>query len=279
MHLRKSILFSTSSFPTKCMFLADIIKMKLILRKKNKNKKKTKMYINPYNPKKRYLTSSRAPYAKRSAVTNRRVLPIPRPIGYRVARSYTLSQSDAKFFDIGSAAYACNTTGSVTHLDIIPQGTTISSREGKAYRVKSITVRGYIASDTACVYAGYLCYLIWDKQPNKALAGLTDILETASSSSFLKRENAARFVPLKKWAGVVVGNTTTPTTGDELCHIDDYVRFPKNLVANCTSADNTGVIGNRVNGALLLVTVGDVAAGNTDCNLITSFRINFTDKY
>lgn len=206
-------------------------------------------------------------------------LEVPRVIPYQIPRGFiTMQASDAKFLNVAAAQYACNTTGSITHLDIVPQGTTVSSREGKAFRVKSCLVRGQISANTATTIANYLGYLVWDKQPNKVLPAITDILDSVSFLAFSKRENAGRFILLKKWAGVVSGNSTTPATGLELHCVDEYVRFPKDLIAECTVADNTGVIGNRINGALYFVTAGSVVAGTGDCSFYTTFRVNFTDR-
>ena len=186
--------------------------------------------------------------------------------------------ADAKYFDVGSQAYACNTTGTITHLNVIAQGNTINNREGKAYRIKNIQVRGVIESDTTTTRAQCACYLVWDRQPNKALAGITDILDSVNSNSFTKRENTGRFRILKKWHRVVIGNITTPTTGRECIDVDKYLKLPKDLVTMCTTADTTGVIGDIISGALLWVTVGSVAAGTADANFTGGFRIGFSDN-
>lgn len=186
--------------------------------------------------------------------------------------------ADAKYFDVASATYAANTTGSITHLNIIAQGNTINKREGKAYRIKNIQIRGVIESDTTTTRAQVAFYLVWDKQPNKALAAITDIFDTVDSNSFTKRENTGRFRILKKWHRVVIGNTTTPATGRECIDVDKYLKLPKDLVTMCTTADTTGVIGDIITGALLWVSMGSVVAGTADANFTGGFRIGFSDN-
>lgn len=201
---------------------------------------------------------------------------IPRVIPPQIPRGFiTSAAADAKFFDVASAGYALNTTGSITHLDIIPQGTTVNSREGKSYRVKSVLIRGFLAADTTTTTCQYGIYLVWDKQPNKALAAITDVLVSANSSAFTNRENAGRFIILKKWHGVLSGNVTAPTSYPTIVDIDERYVCPPGLISEKTNADTTGVIGNTINGALLLVTVGNQAAGTADANLSAGFRINF----
>lgn len=183
-------------------------------------------------------------------------------------------RGEAKFFDTASASYALNTTGSVTHLDIVPQGTTVSKREGKEFHLSSVQIRGVASSDTATATASGMMMLVWDKQPNKVIAVLTDILDTASSQSFIKRENAQRFSILKKWRWAFAGNATAPTATN-VFDIDDYMTV--NLKACCTSADTDGAIGTRITGALYLVTCGTIAAGTADANAVVSVRVNFRD--
>lgn len=200
--------------------------------------------------------------------------PMYRTPGYQVSRG---SIADAKFHNVTLAAYQCNTTGSITHLDVIPQGNTVNSREGKAFRIRSVQVRGYFQSDTATTVAVAGAYLIWDMQPNKALPAITDIFDTSTSDSFAKRENKQRFIILKKWVKSMVGNITTPSTGKETQVVEKWLKMPEDAIAMCTSADTTGAIGNRINGALLLVTLGNVAAGTQDSNFQCGFRVNFSD--
>lgn len=198
--------------------------------------------------------------------------------GSQIVRGFVGAVADAKFFDVGAATYGVSTTGSVTHLDVIPQGTTVNSREGKSFQIRNIHIQGFMDSNSTTTIALGLAYLIWDHQPNKALAAVTDILDSANSLSFLKRENKTRFQVLKKILICNVGNTTTPATGREMILVDEYVKTKHlGLVAQCTVADTTGAIGNRINGALLLVTAGNVASGTADQDLIVNIRIGFND--
>lgn len=193
------------------------------------------------------------------------------------ARGFVGSVADAKFFDTAEASYPTNTTGSITHLNIVPQGTTINSRVGKAYKCTSVAVRGQVQCDTTTTLATAACYLVWDYQPNKVLAAITDVLDSVSSSSFPKRENALRFKIIKKWSYCLSGNSTTPSAAFQSYRIDDYVKLPSDCSTLLTSADSTGVIGDMINGALLFISVGNIAAGTADGNAVLGFRLNFTD--
>lgn len=194
-----------------------------------------------------------------------------------VNRGFLGAAGEAKYFDTAATGRAMNTTGTVLHLDIVPTGTTVNSRDGRKFRNTSVQLRGYAQSDTTTTITNGMMMLVWDRQPNKALAAVTDILESASSFSFSKRENAQRFRVIRKWRWCFGGNSATPSTGREVYDIDEYVKLPEECVAECTTADTTGAIGNRVTGALLLVTIGDVAAGTNDAIANVGARVNFLD--
>lgn len=187
--------------------------------------------------------------------------------------------ADAKYFDTVVANYALNTTGGVKHLNIVVQGTTVISREGKSWINQSLHIRGYVAADIATTVAHTAMYIIWDKQPNKVLASITDIFDTVNSHSFAKRENKGRFLILKKWIHDISGNITTPGTGKEIQKVEKYMRLPAGLVTQMTSADTTGIIGNTINGALLFVHFGQTVAGTGDANASLGFRLGFSDHF
>lgn len=186
---------------------------------------------------------------------------------------------EGKYFNIAADALALNTTGSISHLDIVPVGSTVNSRDGRKFKNTSVLIRGQAQSDTTTTVSNGAMYLIWDRQPNKALAAVTDVLDTANSNSFAKRENSQRFKIIRKWRWAFAGNQTT--AGQQVSStnfdIDEYVRLPPDCIAECTTADTTGVIGNRVTGALLLLTVGNQAAGTSDANVVIGTRVNFVD--
>lgn len=184
---------------------------------------------------------------------------------------------DYKFVDTAATVYNFDTTGSVTHISIVPTGTSVNAREGKNFKCNSVQIRGQAISNAATTYASGMALLVWDAQPNKALAAVTDILDTNTIWSFIKRENQQRFRILKKWRYDFAGNSVTPTTGDEIYDVDDFVRLPTDSYCACTSADTTGAIGNRISGALLLLTTGDKANGTTAAQFVVGVRTNFTD--
>lgn len=194
-----------------------------------------------------------------------------------VNRGFLGAAGEAKYFDIAAGSLPLNTTGSISHLDIVPTGTTVNSRDGRKFKNTSVQIRGLALADTTTTATQGAMYLVWDRQPNKALASITDVLDTASSVSFAKRENVQRFKIIKKWRWVFAGNSATPVASNVIHDIDEYVKLPEECVAECTTADTTGAIGNRVTGALLLITIGSNTAGTADANVTITTRVNFVD--
>jgi len=195
----------------------------------------------------------------------------------QVPRGFVGLAGDRKYVDTAEAVYACNTTGSITHISIVPTGTSVNTRDGKAFKVNSVQLRGYVTADTTTTTTLAWCALVWDYQPNKALPALTDIWDLVNGTAMIKRENNARFKILMYRRYPIMGNVTAPATGAEVYQLDEYHKLPNDCVALCTSADTTGVIGNRINGALYLCTGGSTAAGTADGNAVLFARANFTD--
>jgi len=119
--------------------------------------------------------------------------------------------------------------------------------------------------------------LVWDKQPNKALAAITDILDSVSANSMNRRENAGRFVVVRRWDFVLHGKGDGSTTSDYVKNFDEWVKLPKGCVSQCTSAGANGVIGEIISGALHLVSVGITAAGTAAAEAKMNVRVNFRD--
>jgi len=214
-----------------------------------------------------------APYSKSRAGRNQMMR--PNAVG---SRGFLGAAGDAKYIDIANATYALDTTGTINHYSIVPQGTTVNSRDGKAFRPTSFECKGVAFNGANASYNKVRCLLVWDYSPNKALAAITDILDTASSFSLKKRENASRFKIIRDWSMDLTGNNAAGAASETYSEtFDQYVKFPPDLVATCTAADTTGVIGNRVNGALLFVTLGNNAAGTSAASLILTGRVNFAD--
>lgn len=179
------------------------------------------------------------------------------------------------FVDVAAAAYAFDTTGSIVLLNTVAQGTSVNQRVGKKIMLKSVQCHGQVLNSSTAVTNDICILIVYDKRPVGALPAITDILNTANSSSFNNDANSGRFRILKRWDMVLVGNTTTPQTGREAEEADFYLNL-RDLPTTFKAA-GTGAIGDQEEGSLILVTVGSVAAGTAAAAASLGFRLRFVD--
>lgn len=188
-------------------------------------------------------------------------------------------QPDRKYFDIAPASYNNDATGQISHINAgISQGDSVNQRDGKSYRVSSVWIRGRIFNGTTSTYTHSVNYLVWDKQPFKALPAITDIMDTVNPVAFPNRDNAGRFKILRRWTYMLEGETDTTTqSGRTAQEIDEYVHLPRDCVVETVASSTSGAIGNVVRGALYFISVGKDSAGTSAATSSVGFRINFID--
>lgn len=182
---------------------------------------------------------------------------------------------DTGYVDLANATYACDTTGTITLLATIAQGTTVNQRVGKRAQYRSVQIRGNVQTNTATIESDVAILLVYDRCPTTTLPAITDILVTANSHAFNNDNNSGRFRIVRRWDVTLVGNTTAPATGKESLGFDEFVNLKGlNVVFK---ALGTGAIADIEEGAMYLVTVGDQAAGTTAAALVAGFRVRFVD--
>lgn len=215
---------------------------------------------------------ARRPVAARSAVV------IPAGMFRRTNRGKTeVKTVDTTYtgnFDNNSAVANC-----LFLLNTIPQDASPTGRIGKKVMLKAIQLRGRVIAASATTAENCCAILIYVRNPNQAatLPAVTEILVTQSSGALSNRDNASKFKILRRWDFPVTGNITTPGTGKELYDFEAYVPL-KGLASLWTNAGTAGTIGQFVEGALLLLTVGFAANGATTTpQLIGNSRVYFTD--
>lgn len=190
---------------------------------------------------------------------------------------YKRPATSNKFIDLAAANYEASTTGSVTLIYTIPQGTNQSERIGKKIKIKNIQIRGQLVVGSAQVNAAIAVgYLIFDKQPTGSLPAITDIFDSIGIASHLNDDNTDRFVVLKKHRYATFGDSNTPTTASSLAiyDVDDFIKM--NHTVNYKSL-GTGAIADFSYGAVYWVVFGEEAAGTTAPRFTVSFRTRYED--
>lgn len=186
------------------------------------------------------------------------------------------------YVDIAAAAYALDTTGSVTLLNTVAQGTTVNQRVGKKILLKSLQVRGYSAANSTATFNDVAWMIVYDKRPTGALPAITDILVSASAQSLNNDNNSGRFAILKRVDQVLLGNFSL--TGAVANALTDISAVSEDCFLDLHSKETvykaaaTGAIADIEQGALYLVTVGSNAAGTTAAAATLAFRLRFWDS-
>jgi len=208
--------------------------------------------------------SAKAPSAKRRKVS--------RMTSSRYNRKF-VGMRETGYVDLASANYPMDTTGAVTLVATIAQGTGVTQRVGKKCVYKSFQMRGYISNNSASTVNDVAWMLVYDKRPTGALPSVTDILVTANSRAFNNDVNSNRFRILRRWDAELIGNSATPIDAT-FKSVDEYVKCKLPIEFN---AAGTGAIGDISLGAVYLVTVGSNVAGTTAAALIAGIRTRFVD--
>lgn len=186
----------------------------------------------------------------------------------------TMPSRETGYVDLAVSNYALDTTGSVTLIATIAQGTSVNQRVGKKVMIKSIQCRGQAYAGTTATLNDVAYLIVYDRRPTGSVPAVTDILVSAAANSMNNDANSGRFRILKRMDFRLVGNSTTPTVGEVSADADFYLPVNKLCVFK---AAGTGAIADIEEGAIYLVTVGNQAAGNAAAILSVAFRTRFLD--
>lgn len=188
-----------------------------------------------------------------------------------------VSTRGANYADTAFASYACDTTGSVTQLNVVPQSVSTTGRIGKKIALKSIQCHGILGAlaTTSVTQASFM--LIYDRRPSGALPLITDILNSVSPNSFLNDTNSSRFKVLKREDFTIIGTFGASTTDKSAYEIDFFYKFPQKYSQTSYKALGTGAIADVDEGAIYLVTVGS-SAGTAAATFQSGWRLRFYDE-
>lgn len=192
------------------------------------------------------------------------------PVQRRVVAS-----KETGFVDLVAASYALDTTGTVTLIATVPQGASVNQRVGKKIVLKSLQGRGFMFNGTTATINDVAFIIVYDKRPTGALPAVTDILVSAAANSMNNDANSGRFRILKRVDGLLSGIPAT-TNGDGPAQSIDFY-LPISGLQTVYKAAATGAIADIEEGALYLVTVGNVATGTAAATLQVGFRTRFVD--
>ena len=187
------------------------------------------------------------------------------------------ASKETGYIDMAAADYVLDTTGSVTLLNTVPQGAAVTQRVGKKIVMKGLQCRGNLQNGSTANSNDVAFMIVYDKRPTGALPTVSDILVSASSSAMNNDANTGRFIILKRHDDILIGNLTAAANWTEATvkSCDWWLDLKSKPVVY--KAAGTGAIGDIEEGALYLVTVGQVAAGTAAAAARLAFRLRFLD--
>lgn len=202
---------------------------------------------------------------------------------------YKPNNVERKVFNRASATFQINTTGNIVYLCLPTLGTDMTNRIGRKIMLKSVYVRGYVAQEASSTIASAgsacqlaRCIILVDYQPNGSYPAITDILDTATSTSQLNLDNRDRFKILvdKQYSidPYVYSTTATQAVACFSGTIKPVKIFKKINIEQIYNVTNGGTVADINTGNLLMCWIGTGVAGtNVDLNFIGSTRVRFVD--
>lgn len=188
------------------------------------------------------------------------------------------SKPEHKLIDTAVAGYVCDTTGTVTLMNGVAQGTDYTNRVGRKFVNLTVQLEGSIQPlDVTTGPTKCRVMVIYDKQPNGALPAITDVLSASTSNAFMNLNNRDRFI--------VIANINETIGGVSNVATQSYAQSPNVVNVSLYKAikmetinDGTGAtVGDIQSGSIFLLTVGDQAPGAGGA-FVGALRVRFDDQ-
>lgn len=237
--------------------------------------------IRPY----RYGSMRTYAPAPRSIAYRRPAYPIRRFNRFRSGRPMLNSPAgrvERKFLDnvFESGTLQFDTTGTVTAINAMAQGTTQSTRIGNKITMKSVYIRYRVTNGAASIAATmFRVLIVYDTQTNAATPALGDILQAGPADPTLRMMNLANrdrfkilyedtFTPV----GTVVSDTSATTEWQE--YRTRFININLDTIFNNTSG---GTVADIQTGGLFLVTMSNFPTGANEPLGVATTRIRYVD--
>ncbi|AXH79382.1 MAG: coat protein/nuclear export [Circular genetic element sp.] len=220
------------------------------------------------------ITLQRA--ARARATTSRRMAGFPEPLASTNPQG-SLEVKSAQYANVSQTPSAL--AGTSNHVNAIVQGAGANNRLGNRYRCKAVAVRGLVTRGNATSgVVGY--YLIWDKQPNQALAAADKIFTIDAANglypynSGLNRGRKHRFQILAKYC-VTVGDTQSNLP--QMVPVNSYHKLPASCITSCEQGMTSGSISNIDTGALILIPFSNATVAGAEPHTHLAWELYFEE--
>ncbi len=154
------------------------------------------------------------------------------------------SKKELKFFDKLTLKNPVPVAGEVNNLNLVPQGTSQSTRIGRLMTVKSINLNleyRLNAVSTTAAWDTVRMMLVVDRQANGTTATVTQVLEASLPQAFYNLNNSRRFLVL--WDKLLNMNATAAIgTGVATSERGINIRYRKRITIPIDFNNTTGAI-------------------------------------
>jgi len=164
--------------------------------------------------------------------------------------------------------------GTSTGLNLIPQGDTAVTRDGRECYIRSIHLRGYVnlplnAGISSCVIR---MMLVLDTQANGAYPAFADVVNGVNG--FNNLDNSKRFRILKDWFFAVNSMNLALTAADVLTStsIYKYIKYNKRCNIPLEFSGTTGAITEVRSNNLVLIAAAAPTDDTVNFAMITRIR-------
>jgi hypothetical protein len=172
-------------------------------------------------------------------------------------------KQEMHFVDISGASYVADTTGTVTLLNSIAQGSDNTNRLGRECVIRDVAIRGFeVPTSSSIQPQATRLVLVWDNAPNGAAPAITDVLTAANPWSFPNVNNIARFTILHDELFVLGTTQATGAAGAVADHTVNRVDLSVRVNSATQFLGTTTGIASIQNGALFMLTMGSAAPGS-----------------
>lgn len=171
----------------------------------------------------------------------------------------------------------------VQSLNIVPQGLTVNTREGKKLRCMRLQLKGRIQTAGVCQSTALRVAIVWDREPDKAalVPTQTDIWIASDPAALTNRDNAPRFKILKDMQFTFPGNVSAVASeaDDSIQHFEEFMDFSKkSLECIWTKTDTTGAVAALVKGDLLFCVLPSATIAVGGLIMSCNARLDFSDS-
>lgn len=222
-------------------------------------------------------------------VSSRKKQKGPSNVLSKIAHEGPKKKKEYKFVDLGSSNFlTLNTTGTVTLLNGLVEGTDVVDRIGRRIFMKSIQVKGWLSFINptdfnlagSCQFARIL--LVYDKQTNGAAPAYTDVIQGLSSAGtatntfldFKSMPNMDRFTIIRDHSFMVPSEVFGQNDNEKQWHINWYI--PLKGIPTMYNASN-GNVADIKTGGLFMLSLGSSTFTATPTTFTYNTRVVFTD--